>query len=43
MKSPVNFKQALNEKQIMQKQFIRSHGFSSSVLTLLIEYYGGKK
>lgn len=37
-KSIIDMKKALQEKEMMQKQFIREHGHSSSVLTLLIEY-----
>lgn len=39
----VNVEKALAEKTQMQKIFIRENGYSSSVLTLLIEYWVGRK
>ena len=38
-KSIVDNKKALQEKETMQKHFIREHGYGSSVLELLIEHF----
>ena len=35
----INIEKALSEKRAMQKNFIREHGYPSSVLTLVIAYF----
>ena len=35
----VDNKKALEEKEIMQKQFMREHDYRSNVLDLLIEHF----
>lgn len=38
-KPVIDMEKALQEKETMQKHFIREHGYESSVLILLIEYF----
>lgn len=35
----IDVEKALHEKEVMQKHFVREHGYKSSVLILLIEYF----
>ena len=35
----IDVEKALQEKETMQKHFIREHGYESSVLVLLIEHF----
>lgn len=35
----IDMEKALQEKETMQKHFVREHGYESSVLILLIEYF----
>lgn len=37
--SVIDIEKALQEKQTMQKHFVRENGYKSSVLTLLIEHF----
>ena len=41
-KQIVDMEKALEEKEQMQKVFVREHGYPSSVLTLVIEHYSGE-
>lgn len=38
-KQITDMEKALEEKEQMQKIFVREHGYPSSVLTLVIEHY----
>lgn len=38
----VDNEKALHEKETMQKNFIREHGYRSSVLDILIEHFKGE-
>lgn len=38
----VDVEKALEEKRAMQKVFTSEHGYSSSVLTLVIEHFEGE-
>ena len=35
----IDNEKALEEKEIMQKQFVREHGYRSHVLDILIEHF----
>ena len=41
-KGVIDNEKALEEKKIMQKQFVREHSYSSHVLDLLIEHFEGE-
>ena len=38
-KPVLDIKKALQEKETMQKHFVREHGYESSVFVLLIEHF----
>ena len=38
-KPVIDVEKALQEKEIMQKHFVREHGFRSSIIDLLIEHF----
>ena len=38
-KPVIDVKKALQEKETMQKHFVREHGYESSVLILLINHF----
>ena len=38
----IDMKKALQEKEVMQKHFIREHGYRSSVFDILIEHFKGE-
>lgn len=38
-KPVIDMEKALQEKETMQKHFVREHGYKSSVLVLLIEHF----
>lgn len=37
--SVTDIEKALQEKETMQKHFVREHGYESSILVLLIEHF----
>lgn len=38
----IDMEKALQEKEIMQKHFVREHGFRSSIIELLITHFKDK-
>jgi len=41
-KEVIDVEKALQEKETMQKHFVREHGYESGILSILIEHFRGQ-